>query len=577
MAARVEPVRNWSTACPDWEQRLLLRRSLIPNLPLFDLQAERALRIFKRLPVPDIEYHDDGTPRTHGEVCGEWVFDLVRAMFGSYDPVLKRRMIREFFLLVPKKNGKSSVAAAIMVTAILLNRRPEAEFLMIAPTKKIADIAFKQAHGIIKLDKTLGKLFYPQSHQRTLTHRITGAVIAIKAADTDVITGSKSTGILVDETHVFAKMSKAADVFVEIRGALAARIDGFMLQITTQSKEQPTGVFEAELTNARMVRDGKLILPLLPILYELPDRLVDGPLKDGMGWQDPALWAMVNPNMDRSVDRAFLQDELIKAKREGAAKLALLASQHFNVQIGVKLASDRWAGAEFWTKNASRVTSLEDLLRRSEVVVVGVDGGGLDDLLGLCVMGREKKTGKWLVWCHAWAHRIVLERREEIVSKLKDFETEGTLTIVEKPGDDVTEVCDIIMQCEEMGLLAEKHAIAVDRIGISDIFNELTGEERGIEPERIVGIDQGFRLNGAIKTAERKVAGGELIHDGSKMMNWCVGNAKAEQKGNAVTITKQTSGSAKIDPLMAMFNAVSLMGTNPEATASVYEDDDVLV
>ncbi len=576
MAARVEVTRDWSTACPDWEERLLHRRSLIPDLPLFEDQAEKALRIFKRLKVPDIEYHDDGTPRTHGEVCGEWVFDLVRAIFGAYDPVIKRRMIREFFLLVPKKNGKSSVAAAIMVTAIIMNRRPEAEYLLIAPTKKIADIAYKQAAGIIKLDPALVKLFYPKSHERTITHRVTGAVIVIKAADTDVITGSKSTGILVDETHVFAKMAKAADVFVEIRGSLASRIDGFMLQITTQAKEQPTGVFASELTMAREVRDGKIILPLMPILYELPDRLVDGPLKDGQGWQNSEYWPLINPNMGRSVDPAFLTDELIKARRLGAPQLALLASQHFNVQIGVKLASDRWAGAEFWTKSAARVTSLEELLKRCEVVVVGIDGGGLDDLLGLAVIGREKKTGRWLVWCHAWAHQIVKERRQEIVSKLEDFEREGTLTFVDKPGDDVHQVCDIVMKCEESGLLADK-GVAVDRIGINDIFNELTSEDRGIEPERIVGIQQGYMLNGAIKTTERKVAGGELIHDGSQMMNWCVGNAKAEQKGNAVTISKQASGTAKIDPLMAMFNAVSLMGTNPEAAGSAYEDEDVLV
>jgi hypothetical protein len=101
-----------------------------------------------------------GTP-TYGEVCGEWVFDLVRALFGSYDPVTRRRLIREFFLLIPKKNGKSSIAAAIMVTAAIVNRRPAAELLLIAPTKKIADIAFKQAAGIIKLDPSSEETFPP--------------------------------------------------------------------------------------------------------------------------------------------------------------------------------------------------------------------------------------------------------------------------------------------------------------------------------------------------------------------------------------------------------------------------------
>ena len=53
-------------------------------------------------------------------------------------------------------------------------------------------------------------------------------------------------------------------------------------------------------------------------------------------------------------------------------------------------------------------------------------------------------------------------------------------------------------------------------------------------------------------------------------MNWVMGNARVEPRGNAILITKQVSGSAKIDPLMALLNCVALMSLNPEPGGSVY-------
>ena len=59
-----------------------------------------------------------------------------------------------------------------------------------------------------------------------------------------------------------------------------------------------------------------------------------------------------------------------------------------------------------------------------------------------------------------------------------------------------------------------------------------------------------------------RAASKSLRHGGQGLMSWAVANARVEPKGNAIIITKQASGSAKIDPLAA-FNAIALMSTNP--------------
>jgi phage terminase large subunit-like protein len=545
----------WSTAVPDWEQRIVNRQSLIPDLPLWDEPAERALRIFKRLRVPDLI----GTP-TYGEVSDQWVFDLVRAIFGSYDPVKKRRMLREFFLLIPKKNGKSAIAAAIILTACLMNERPEAELLLIAPTMTIAKISFKQIKGIIRADPELDKRFHIQDHARTITHRVSKAEIAVKAADGDVITGGKATYTMIDETHEFSRKSKADGVFLELRGALASRPEGFVMQITTQSKEQPAGVFKAELETARAVRDGRLQSPMLAVLYELPRKMAKN-------WQKPETWALVNPHLGRSVDPGFLQDELVKAREKGPKALQLLASQHFNVEIGVGLGGG-WTGALYWKKAGPRVFDLEELIERCEVAVVGLDGGGLDDLFGLSVVGREAETKNWLMWFHAWAHPEVLRARKEIAPRLLDFAKVGDLTLLDEdqPTGDIQGAAEIVGRLLEAGLLPEEAAIGVDTAQVYAILEELLSI--GVDEDQLRYIGQDWRLSPAIWGMERKLKDGTLLHAGQPMMEWVLGNGKVEQRGSAVRMTKEAAGRAKIDPLIAGMNAFTLMSRNPVAAGA---------
>lgn len=543
---------RWITSCPDWRERLESGRSLVPDLPLFEDEEAKALRVFRKLRIPDIA----GTPR-NADVAGQWVYPIVSAIFGSLDRKANRRMIREFFIAIPKKNGKTSTAAAIMLTALIINQRPEAELTFIAPTKDIADRAFKQAAGSIRLDEGLTRTFNVSRHTRLITHRISGAVLQVKAADTDVITGVKSTITLLDETHVFSERSNAADIFVEIRGSLAARPDGFLMQITTQSKKPPAGVFRQELHNARDVRDGKLELPLLPVLYEYPREIVETER-----WRrDRDLWPLVNPNLGLSVDLAFLSDELLKAEREGPNALTLFASQHFNIEIGISLGSNRWAGAEFWERQTDPSLTLEAVLERSEVIVCGMDGGGLDDLFGFAVLGRDrdgrdKASKSWLLWSHAWCHRSVLERRQQIAPRLLDFAKAGELTICDDMLEDLSAIKVIIADIKQRGILAH---VAVDPAGVGDIVDAMA--EIGITEQNkmLWPVGQGYRLMNSLKTCERRLAKQTLWHSENSMMSWCVGNLKIEPTATAVRATKLHAGDAKIDAAMAMFDAADVL------------------
>ena len=553
---------NWSTACPDWERRIIAGESLVPCPPLFPDYAEFALSIFKQLKIYDVP----GQP-TMGEACREWVFDFVRAIFGAYDQDAGRRLITEFLLHISKKNTKSTIAAGLMLTAAIINWRDGAEFLILAPTIEVAGNSYVPARWMIKLDDDLSTLFHVQDHLRTITHRENGTVLKVVAADKDTVSGKKATGVLVDELWLFGERANAENMLAEATGGLASRPEGFVVYLTTQSDKPPAGVFLKKLVYGRNVRDGQVQDPaFMPILYEFPEEMVKTE-----AYRLPENFYITNPNLGLSVDIPFLERKARIAEEDGEESLQGFRAKHLNVQVGTVLRSQRWTGADYWDDCDAGVT-LDDIIERSEVIVAGVDGGGLDDLLGFAVIGREQETGDWLLWNKAWCDPVALERRKSEAPRYRDFAGDGDLSIVPL-GQDVEELCEIIGKLEESGLLDR---VGVDPLGLGGIVDGIV--ELSIEHDRVVGVSQGYRLSGAIQTTARKAAEGTLKHGGQSLMSWCVGNARVEKKGNADIVTKQASGTGKIDPLVATFCAVALMALNPEARGgrSIYETRGIL-
>lgn len=526
--------------------------SLVPVVPLFPTERTEAMEVFKQLRVADMA----GKP-TMGEVSRDWIIDFVGSVFGSYDPEQGRRLITEFFLLISKKNTKSTTAAGIMLTALIRNWRHSAEFLILAPTIEIANNSFFPARDMVNSDDELSELLQVQDHTRTITHRLTGATLKVVAADSDTVGGKKATGVLIDELWLFGKRPNAENMLREACGGLASRPEGFTIFLSTQSDEPPAGVFRQKLNYARGVRDGRINdKRFLPVIYEFPEEMIKANKH-----RDPANFFVTNPNMGASVDTEFLLREFQKANEDGEESMRGFLAKHLNVEIGLALRSDRWAGAEFWEAQARPAgVSFEYLLDRSEVIDVGIDGGGLDDLLGFAAIGRDRDTREWLLWTHAWAHPSVLTRRKSEAARFHDFARDGHLTLVKAIGDDVTEVAELVARVEMAGLLDK---VGVDPAGVGAILDALVAAE--VPEEKVIGISQGWKLGGAIKTTERRLAEGGLVHGGQPLMNWCCGNARVEPRGNSILITKQASGFAKIDPLMATFNAVSLISLNPQA------------
>ncbi|RUM06806.1 terminase large subunit [Rhizobium chutanense] len=590
---------RYSTACPDWERRIVAGESLIPIEPLFPDEAQAALDVFKSLQITDLpQVFDRKTGQTRhptfGESCEQFVFDFVAAVFGAYDEGSARRLIEEFFLLISKKNGKSTIVAGIMVTALIRNWRSHQELLILAPTREVAENSFGPAAAMIRADPELSVLLHVQDNVKSITHTITKAVLKIVSADSGTAAGKKAGFVLIDELWLFGKKAGAAGMLQEATGGLISRPEGFVIYISTQADAPPAGIFKQKLDYFRDVRDGKINDPQsLPVLYEFPDAMIASE-----AYLDPENWYVTNPNMGRSVRREWLERKMLNVRSgeddEGDTYQGFLA-KHLNVEIGMGLRANRWPGANHWAAAVDEelaalapFDALERMLDRIDVAVVGADGGGLDDLFGLTIVGREpeelevriKVNGRetvvwmkrWLCWSHAWCHREVLIRRKKIAPVLLDFEKSGHLTIIDNALEDIAAIVDVVKMIKDRDLLA---SVAVDPAGIGDFVDALAMPEIDVTQDNglLVGVPQGYAMMNAIKTAERRLSNKMLLHTGSPMMSWAVSNLKIEPTATAIRATKQTAGDAKIDPVMALFDAVTIMTKNPEPKKirSVYE------
>lgn len=548
---------EWTTACPDWEERIVAKKSLMPCEPLFPEVADVAERIFKELILVDVM----GSPKM-GEVTLPWVIEFFRAIFGAYDPEQKKRLIREFFLLISKKNTKSTIAAGIMMVALILNDRMSAELILLAPTKEVADNSFNPIRDFIRADPELQEMFNVSEHTKTVTHLGTNATLKVIAAESNAAAGKKASIILIDEVWLFGKRSNAESMFREAKGGLASRPEGCVIYLSTMSDETPCGVFKQLLDYARDVRDGIKINPqFLPLIYEFPEWMLEA----GEHLKTENFY-VTNPNLGASVDLDYLINEFEKVKEADEASLRDFLAKHLNVPIGLNLRANRWAGAEYWLQQARDTITLDRLIEKSDVITLGLDGGGLDDLLGFSALGRLKGNSRiWWLWNHAWCNKTAVERRKENAPKYADYEKEGSLTIVDRVGDDIDQLALIAKKVYDSGKLDK---IGLDPLGLGGLLDGLL--DAGIPEDKLIAVAQGFKLMGYILTTERKLAEGNLYHAGQGLMTWCVGNARAVVKGNGMMISKQESGVGKIDPLIATFNAVALMSMNPEQVEKEY-------
>jgi phage terminase large subunit-like protein len=522
---------------------------MIPEVPDPTGRGARAWSILARLPITEGEH----AGRLIGQNAPPWQERLTRLIFGHVDEQ-GLRLIREAFVCISKKNGKTAFGAALALTKLLLNEERREQVVCLAANRVQARLAFDSMTAIIRADEELGARFDIVEHRHTIKYAATNSVATAVSAELASLVGFNPSMALVDELHLLGATPKGGKLINQCRTGNIVRREPLIVSISTAPIERSEGIFEATAAKARRVIAGEEIDPhFFAWVCQVPA---------GLNPEDPANWHWSNPSLGFTVTLERLKASMASAQSDPAA-LRDFRSQNLNINPEDTAGEERWLSLKAWDAAADTTITLEALIEDSSYVYVGCDAGGLDDLSAIAVLGKTR-DGKYLLWSHQWISRQGYEKRKSVLA-YDDFIAAGELTVFDGGSGDVagfSEVVDLAADAGKLGL------IGIDAYGATELGEAFA--DCGVE---VQAVPQGWKLTPAISWVERRLADKAFKHSGTALMRLNIGNATVTKQGNATSISKATAvGSGKIDGVAAMLNASAACLARAGDGRSPYDD-----
>ena len=508
---------------------------------VFDaVTADRCCNFFPQI-LTHVEGEKGGQPLT----LEPWQQALIGCAFGWKRPDGRRRY-KKVLLYVPRKNGKTTLLAGLMLLVALCDGEPGAQIYSAAADREQAALLYRQAKGMIENSPDLQKQTQIYVTTKTIQFPRGTFYRALSAAKTGKH-GYNSHFVVVDELH-----EQPSDELVNtLWTSTGARRQPMLWFITTADYDRPS-CCNAERDYAIKVRDGIIDDPsYLPVLYEAS-------VEDN--WEDPAVWRKANPNLGVSVSEEYLAAEAKKA-REVPSYLNTFLRLHLNVTTAQDVA---WIAMDKWDACLEGMPNLG-----GESCFAGLDLSATTDLTAF-VMVFPREDGKIAVVPKFWMPKDkAFERQQRDRVPYQAWASRGLLTLI--PGAVID--YDIIRRdIKQFGSQYNIQKIAVDRWNATQISQQLIAD--GFD---VGGWGQGFAsMTGPSKELEALIASRKLIHGGHEILRWMASNVMVEidAAGNIKpTKSKQTQ---RIDGIVALIMGLGVMAVDKPAPVIDYYETHAL-
>lgn len=223
----------------------------------------------------------------------------IQALFGFLERETGFRRYRETMFLVGRKNGKSTLLAAIALYLLIADYEGAAEIYSVATKKDQARKVLTEAVNMVKQSPELRAVL--RKRRNDLFFPATASTFEALASDSNTLDGLNSHAVIIDELHAI----KDRNLYEVMKQSTSSRRQPLVIMITTAGTVRES-VFDSLYQIACDVADGKMNEPtFLPVLYELDERAE---------WTDPKKWEKANPGLGTIKQYKTLQQFVERAK-----------------------------------------------------------------------------------------------------------------------------------------------------------------------------------------------------------------------------------------------------------------------
>lgn len=454
--------------------------------------------------------------------------DIIRPLFG-WKQADGRRKYRTCYVEIPRKNGKSNLAAAIADLLLFADDEPGAQVISAAGSRDQARLVFQIAKDMIENSEVL------KSRSRIYRNEIHhgGSFYRSISAQHGTAHGLNIHGLIFDELHT----QPNRHLWDTLTTATGARSQPLILAITTAGMDS-TSICGEVHDYAIKVRDGIVDDPtFLPVIYAA---------SSDDDWTDPATWEKANPGLGSIVTRDYFEEQVRKA-RSTPSLVNTFKRLHLNIWSG---SSDGWVTDEEYQQGNDPIP-WEEL--RDVPCWGGLDLASTRDLTAFAMIWDYQGTRIIKV------HQFVNEETAQSAgvsygTPYLTWAEQGHITVTDGNVTDFDVVRDhILAMAEEWDL----RGIAYDRKFSPYIVPQLVAA--GIEMRE---FGQGFiSMNEPTKFLEMDLVAGRLVHGGNPVLRWqlqCIKIDRDAAENIKISKAKNKIGE-KVDGWVSVAMAVGIM------------------